>query len=1484
MGDCPGRWRSWCCLMVFGSLQSSHDGCRKYMLLVPTVLKTNNEQKFCLQLSHLNESITVMVALETGTQNITLLQKEVTQPEEDNCVTFKTPAFDEAKVGFITLDAEGNTLHFRARRSVLIRPLENLVFIQSDKPIYKPGQEVKFRIAALDETFHAVHEKFPVVYVEDPQRNRIVQWLNVETKKGIAQESFLLTSEPRLGTYKLVAQRQKGLQIEQSFTVEEYVLPKYEVKVTVPSVITILDEEVEVKVCGKYTYGKPVAGTIDAQVCRKFSNSYSNCAMEEKSVCEDFSHQADKNGCFSQVVKTKLFQLKRSGYEMKLIVSAKITEEGTGIVLTGEGQSEIKKTIAKVSILQLDSHYKKGIPLYGQIFLEDASGKPIPNENVTIFVNYDRKNFTYTTGPDGTAGFSIDTKDFPASSITIKARYKTSDRCYSHSTLFPVYEEASKTIQHFYSRTKSFLKIQPVYKTLTCENDETFTVFYALTQEGVGNVPGVVFHHLVMAKGEIIDFGKHEVKLTSDQESHGQFTFNLPVNVNTAPLAKVLVYLVLESGEVIADSVDFKVEKCFTNKVKLSFSASEALPGSEVDLTLFAQPNSLCALRAVDVSVSLLKPEAELSAKSVYDLLPVTDLSGYNHNGNYLEEEREDPCLKLDPIFMNGVYYTPSTPTWDTDTYAILKNLGLKVATNTMIRTPVVCAHHEARYSYYDGRGQDVDEMWAPGVSYLARGEPMAMPLIYESVESGELIETVRKLFPETWLWDLIEIDSIGHSNLKLTVPDTITTWKVGMFCTSEENGFGLVQPTSLVTFQPFFLEATVPYSAIRGEKFNLKATVFNYLKQTIRINVNLEKSDEFTAKKLSSDDDHDAYCIDANGRVTVSWEVTLISLGEVNFTISAQTLPGEGLCGNEIVNPAQGRKDTVIKPILVEPEGMEKEETQSTMICSKGADISEHISLKLPEQVVEGSPRAFFSVIGDVMGTSMQNLGNLLQMPFGCGEQNMVLFTPNIFILEYLNKTNQLTPKIKAKALSYLSTGYQKQLAYKHSDGSYSAFGPGYGRGDSGNTWLTAFVMKSFARAQSYIYIDPQHTSDALAWLTQRQKYNGCFQNVGSLFNNAMKGGVDDEVTLSAYITIALLEYPLPTQDVVVRNALFCLETAMSHENHIYTQALMAYAFTLAGRMDLRLQLFQSLEEKAVKNGNTVHWHRPEFSELSSIVRPPHSRAASIEVEMTSYVLLAMLSKPDVIAEDLTGATKVVTWLIEQQNPTGGFSSTQDTVVALQALSLYGYHAVSHDGPRVVTLALNNAPVVKFNVEDSNRLLLQKVPLSSVPGEYTATVSGSGCLYIQTNLKYNVPHPEGEAPFTISISTVPETCNVKSLKSFTIQANVSYIGKRENSNMALVDIKLPSGYTPVKSSVRELQRRNSISRAEAHPNKVIVYFEKLDKEVKTFSFSVEQEIPVGNLQAATATILDYYETDDIAVTKYYHPCSNNGNVSKNDE
>lgn len=62
--------------------------------------------------------------------------------------------------------------------------------------------------------------------------------------------------------------------------------------------------------------------------------------------------------------------------------------------------------------------------------------------------------------------------------------------------------------------------------------------------------------------------------------------------------------------------------------------------------------------------------------------------------------------------------------------------------------------------------------------------------------------------------------------------------------------------------------------------------------------------------------------------------------------------------------------------------------------------------------------------ISGDVMGPTLNNLDKLLRLPFGCGEQNMIHFAPNVFVLKYLQKTRQLSAEVENEATDYLLQG----------------------------------------------------------------------------------------------------------------------------------------------------------------------------------------------------------------------------------------------------------------------------------------------------------------------------------------------------------------------------------------------------------------------------------------------------------------------------
>lgn len=158
---------------------------------------------------------------------------------------------------------------------------------------------------------------------------------------------------------------------------------------------------------------------------------------------------------------------------------------------------------------------------------------------------------------------------------------------------------------------------------------------------------------------------------------------------------------------------------------------------------------------------------------------------------------------------------------------------------------------------------------------------------------------------------------------------------------------------------------------------------------------------------------------------------------------------------------------------------------------------MTKDIKLPLPDSdtLVPDSARAFVSVIGDVMGPALANLDDLLRMPYGCGEQNMVGFAPNVFVLQYLEAANKDKEELRNKAITHMKSGYQRELKYRHQDGSYSAFGPG--SRENGSIWLTAFVVKCFSQASPYIFVDKTQLDESISFFKTNQQSNGCFPQV---------------------------------------------------------------------------------------------------------------------------------------------------------------------------------------------------------------------------------------------------------------------------------------------------------------------------------------------------------------------------------------------------
>ncbi|NXO02978.1 OVOS protein, partial [Rhinopomastus cyanomelas] len=1431
----------------------------QYVLLVPTVLRSDSPQTACVQFHNLSEPLSVSIVLEYGSIHKNIFEESMTKTDFFKCCEFKVPPATTDPLAFISFSAKGNTVNLSERRSVAIQNVDNVVFIQTDKPIYKPRQKVMFRVVSLDTQFRPVQETYPRITVEDPEQNKIFQWLEVASKHGIVQLSFPLISEPILGSYHITVETKSGGKEHQFFTVEEYVLPKFEVTTSTPKRISFLDEEFRVKVCALYTYGQPVQGNARINVCQQHFYS-PRCEKKKKETCEAVTGLLGKDGCLNTVIDIRTFQLFRSYARMyaSLNIESIVTEKGTGIQIKSYDYVAVNEEKDRVMFKNMDHYYKRGIPYYGEIAVMNVDGKPAAGRTVLLELN-EKYLANYTTDNDGTAAFFIDTSKFFDPSFKLSAR-KVIDDCEDDFIWRNDREpQALFYVQRFYSRTNSFVKIQPVKGKLSCGQQQMINVHYVLSREGYRNVRETGFYYVVMKKGKIILSGQKQVSISGDPR--GTFAITLTVTEKISPSARLLLYTVHPYGEIVADSSWIHSDVCYKNKLQLRFSEKQGLPGSKVNLHLEAAANSYCALQAVDQSILLLQPAQMLSAESVYYQLHLSDLYGYYYNGLNLEDNKPEKCTPIKTTFFDGLYYEPVNVSRDGDVYRIFRDMGLKVFTNSMLRKPVLCNEGKSDtedYSVYFEDGVTV------GNSYNIGGTRFA-----GTAAGGGAGNTIRKFFPETWIWDLVHTNSRGEADVFYTIPDTITEWKASAFCVQDEAGFGITSPVSLTAFQSFFVDLALPYSVIRGEKFNLIANVFNYLNECIQISAVLANSSDYKAEILSPEDSTASVC--ANERKTYIWDVSPQKLGEVKFVITAKAkLNTRGNRKGTSPEDKTVLTDTLIRTLLVEPEGIKKEVSQSSLICTKGLMISELVSLSLPRNLVQGSTRAYFSVIGDILGTALRNMENLLHMPYGCGEQNMVLFTPNIYALDYLNKTGQLAEEIRIKGTGYLSTGYQKQLSYKHRDGSYSSFGR---RDRQGSVWLTAFVYKSFAQAKRYIYIDNNVQSQTLMWLASKQKSDGCFESTGSHFNNALKGGDEGEYSLTAYVVAALLEAGHSAAHPVIQSGMRCLETASASGIYdLYNQALFAYTYSLAGKEERSQYFLENLDRTAIRDGGSLHWQR-ENKPTADHSPVFYSRAPSAEIEMTSYVLLAWLNKAKLTPEDLSYISRIVHWLVKQQNPYGGFSSSQDTVVALQALAQYGYLTFSKTNLNTVNFM--KSPSKTFQVNDNNRFLLQQASLPTIPGNYSIRVNGTGCVYLQTTLKYNIHLPKKVAGFSLVVQPTNVSCTSSFPPKFDLVISARYTGNRGVSNMAIIDVKMLSGFVPVRSSLNKLQYQNSVvDRVDIKSNHVLFYLQKVSPQEISFSFSVEQSLPVSNIKPVPVHMYDYYETDEYALAEYKTPCS----------
>ncbi|XP_037812878.1 CD109 antigen-like, partial [Lucilia sericata] len=499
-----------------------------------------------------------------------------------------------------------------------------------------------------------------------------------------------------------------------------------------------------------------------------------------------------------------------------------------------------------------------------------------------------------------------------------------------------------------------------------------------------------------------------------------------------------------------------------------------------------------------------------------------------------------------------------------------------------------------------------------------------------------------RQKFPETWIFDNFLINDT-ETKLTLQIPDTITTWRITAFSNHHITGFGIVNgPTDITTIQSFFISLNLQNSVKRGEIVTIPITIFNYSNQTFDTKVILHNNDgEFVfmestmqgvAKSIDDQQQMKQITVPEDKAKTVKFLIYPIKTGEISLKITASS---------------STYSDAVLQKLKVEPEGVPKQINQASYLSiPAGEKISSSFSIKDPLDSVPDSDYITFSVGGHYLVPTVENFNDLIQMPTGCGEQNMVNFAPEILILQYFKANGKL---MKEKGLveslrSSIEVAYQQQLSFRHENGGYSVFG--MDTDEEPNTWLTAYVVRYFIKASQFISIETRVIESALEYLSGQQKSNGEFPYTGYLLNPKHKNAYG----LTAFILLAFLENEQYATQYAknIQNGVEFLTSNLNNTQDIYALSLIATAIKRAKHPSAKSLINQL--NPLCKERNGLKWWSANDQNLAD------------DIEITAYSAMALLETPG-------DHTSILKWLIEQRNANGGFTSSYDTVVGMEAL-----------------------------------------------------------------------------------------------------------------------------------------------------------------------------------------------------------------------
>uniref|UniRef100_A0A8C1RKX7 NTR domain-containing protein n=1 Tax=Cyprinus carpio TaxID=7962 RepID=A0A8C1RKX7_CYPCA len=1174
------------------------------------------------------------------------------------------------------------------------------------------------------------------------------------------------------------------------FEVKEYVLPTFEVKLKPSkSFFYVRDGSLTVDIEAKYLFGQKVDGNAFVVF---------GVMEDEKKISIPASLQkvqiikGEGTAELTNQMITKTFPNINQLVGRSIYVSVSLlTESGSEMVEAERRGIQIVTSPYTIHFKKTPQFFKPGMPF--DVLLYVTNPDKTPAENMEVEVN--PGGVRGQTRASGIVKVIVNT---PGGSSTLEITAKTKD-----PQLRDEQQAVRKMTAQAYETkggSKNYLYI--FIDAAELQIGDSMTVYL-----NTGRSPGVKdqdFTYMILSKGQIVKADRFK------QRGQSLVALSLPVTKDMVPSFRFVAYYHVGSSEVVSDSVWVDVKDTCMGMVSQHSQEID-------DLQITGDPGAKVGLVVVDKAVN----KNRLTQTQIWEVIEKHDIGCTAGGGRDSMGVFTDAGLMFDSSTAGGTNTRTSMFVYLSCERARLMLLIIYSSSVGMCNS---------NNCFLDPR--EINDLFLLKLKTGDEDEDN------DYTDSEDIVS--RTQFPESWLWEEIDLsDSRGNNygttsvTKEIYLKDSITTWQILAVSLSPT-----LEPEEMVVFKSFFIDLKMPYSAVRGEQLEIRAIIHNYTPMNLKkVRVEFMETEDVCSFASKKGKYRTTVSVDRGSSMSVSYVIIPMTLGNHDIEVKAAAFDySDGMRKTlKVVVRLMGILSLFILFVFksVIPADRLPDTPANMYISITGEEITQTV-----EQVISGS-----------------FMGRFIVQPSGSGEQNMMFMTLPVIATHYLDSTSQwetVGMERRNEAVNYINTGYQRQLNYRKSDGSYAAW-----RDRPSSTWLTAYVAKVFSMAYNIVDIEENVLCSALKWLIlHKQTPDGSFKEDSAVMQGEMVGGIqsnDADASLTAFVVIAMQEAreicagSVASLHESIRKAVSFLEGRLPQLTNPYAVAMMSYAMANAGKLNKDILMRYSSQHEAGRSWTVPGQHH-------------HSQ------EATAYAVLALVK-----AKDFDKAGEAVHWLNRQQSHYGGSGTTQATIMVFQAVAEYRTQVKDQQNFNLdVELSVEGRPrPVRWTFKRDNMRLTWSHKVRNN--------SSTRFKLFAAHCKNSFKHREDGAKLQ----------NLLLKSSLDLHLH-SYKSDKTDATMTILDVGLPTGFEVEESDLKELSSGKERYIQKYEKNKVlsergslILYLDKVShKEVEVISFRMHQMYNVGLLQSAAVTIYEYY-SPDARCTKFYHPERTDGAIHR---